>query len=83
MYDQRLMYDMVTKLTWDGPQENMVMDGDTMIDRRAGEVLDPEVDFTYSKRKFCVKFCAFVDHKITCCRVEGLRVLNDTDTLTT
>ena len=33
-------------------QRNIVMDGDTMIDKRTGEVLDPEVDFTYWKDKF-------------------------------
>ena len=30
----------------------MVVDGDTMIDRRTGEVLGPEVDYTYWKDKF-------------------------------
>ena len=39
--DQRLMDDMVRKLAWEGLQKNMVMDGDTMIDRRTGEELDP------------------------------------------
>ena len=29
-----------------------MMDGDTMIDKRTGEVLDPEVDSTYWKEKF-------------------------------
>ena len=40
------------KLAWDGLQKNVVMDGDMMIDRRTGEELDPEVDFTYWKDKF-------------------------------
>ena len=29
-----------------------MIDGDMMIDKRTGEVLDPEVDFTYQKYKF-------------------------------
>ena len=29
-----------------------MMDGDKMIDERTGDVLDPEVDFTYWKEKF-------------------------------
>ena len=32
--------------------KNIVMDGDTMIDKRTGDVLDPEVDCTYWKDKF-------------------------------
>ena len=47
VYDQNLMDDTVRKLAWEGVQNNMVMDGDTMIDRRTGEVLGHEVDFTY------------------------------------
>ena len=44
VYDEELMDDTVRKLAWDGIQKNIVMDGDTLIDRRTGEVLDPEVD---------------------------------------
>ena len=50
--DQKLMDDMVRKLAWDGLQKNIVMDDDVMIDRGTGEVLDPQVDFTYWKNKF-------------------------------
>ena len=39
------------KLAWEGLQKNIVMDGDTMIDKRTGEVLDPEVDSAYWKDK--------------------------------
>ena len=46
VYDQKLMHDTVRKFARDGLQRNIVMDGDTMIDRRTGEVLDPEVDST-------------------------------------
>ena len=52
VYDQNLMEDTMRKLAWEGLQKNIVMDGDTMIDRRIGEVLDPEVDSTYWKDKF-------------------------------
>ena len=52
VYDQRLMDDTVRKLAWEGLQKNIVMDTDTMIDKRTGEVLDPEVDSTYWRNKF-------------------------------
>ena len=52
VYEQKLMDDTVRELAWDGLQKNIVIDGDTMIDRRTGEVLDPEVDSTYWKDKF-------------------------------
>ena len=50
--DQRLINDMIRKLTCEGLQKNIVMDGDTMIDKRTGKVLDTEVDSTYWKDKF-------------------------------
>ena len=50
--DEKLMDDMIRKLVWKGLQKNIVMDGDTMIDKRTGEVLGPEVDPTYWKDKF-------------------------------
>ena len=40
------------KLSWEGLQRNIVIDGDTMIDKRTGEVLDPEADSTYWRDKF-------------------------------
>ena len=52
VYDQRLMDDTVRKLAWEGLQKNIVMDGDTMIDKRTGEVLGPEVDSMYWKDRF-------------------------------
>ena len=33
-----------------------MMDGDAMIDKRTGEVLDPEVDSTHWKDKFLTDF---------------------------
>ena len=39
------------KLPWEGLQKNIVMDGDTMIDKRTGEVFDSKVDSTYWKDK--------------------------------
>ena len=52
IYDQKLMEDTMRKLTLEGLQKNIMTDGDTMIDKRTGEVLDPEVDSTYWKDKF-------------------------------
>ena len=52
VYDQKLMDDMIMKLAWDELQKNMVMDGDVMIDRRTGEVFNPEIDYTRWKDKF-------------------------------
>ena len=52
VYDQKLMEDTMRKLAWEGLQRSIVMDGDTMIDKRTGEVLDTEVDFKYWKDKF-------------------------------
>ena len=51
-YNQKLMDDTVRKLTWDELKKNIVMDADTVIDRRTGEVLDPEVDSTCWQDKF-------------------------------
>ena len=52
IYDQKLMEDMMRKIAWEGFQKKIVMDGDTMINKRTGEVLNPEVDSTYWKDKF-------------------------------
>ena len=51
-YDQKLMEDTIRKLSWEGLQRNIVMDGDAMIDKRTDVVLDPDVDSTYWKDKF-------------------------------
>ena len=51
-YDQKLMEDTIRKLEWEGLQRNIVMDGDTVIDKRTDVVLDPDVDSTYWKDKF-------------------------------
>ena len=52
VYDEKLMDDTTRKLAWEGLQKNIVIDGDTMIDRRTGEVLDLEIDSTYWEEKF-------------------------------
>ena len=52
IYDQKVMEDTMRKLVWEGLWKNIVMDDDTMIDKRTGEVLDLEVDSTYRKDKF-------------------------------
>ena len=62
------MEDTARKLAWEGRQRNIMMDGDTMIDKRTGEVLDPGVDSTYWKDKFKPIFIVFMDHKIACRR---------------
>ena len=49
VYAQKLMDDTIRKLAWEGLQKNIVMDGDTMIDKRTSDVLGPEVDSTYWK----------------------------------
>ena len=51
VYNQKLIDDTVRELALKGLQINMVMDSDTMIDRRTVDVLDPEVDFTNWKKK--------------------------------
>ena len=51
--DQKLMEDMMGKPAWEGIQKNIVMDGDTTINKRIREWLDPEADSTYWKDKFC------------------------------
>ena len=51
VYDHKPMDDTIRKLAWEGLQKNIAMNGDTMTDTRTGEVLDPEVDSTYWKRK--------------------------------
>ena len=83
IYDQKLMKDIVRKLTWEGLQKNIVMDGDTIIDKRTGEVLDAEVDSTYWKDKFYTNFIVFTDHKITCHKAKWLHILNGIYTLDT
>ena len=52
VYDQRLMDDTVRKFAWEGLQKNILMDRGTMIDKRTGELLSPEVDFKYWKDTF-------------------------------
>ena len=52
VYDQKLMEDTLRKLAWEGLEKNIVMDGDTMIDKRTGKIFNPEVDSTYCKDKF-------------------------------
>ena len=46
------MDDTLRKLAREGLQKNIVMDGDTMIDKRTDEVLSPEADSIYWKNKF-------------------------------
>ena len=52
VYDQKLMEDSMRKLAWEGLRKNIVMDGDMMIDKRTGEVVNPEVDLHVGKTSF-------------------------------
>ena len=45
------MNDTMRSLAWEGLQKNIVMDGDTMIDKETGEVLGPDVDSAFWKDK--------------------------------
>ena len=83
VYDKRLIEDPVRKAAWEGLQKKIVMDGDMMIDKRTGGVLDLAVAFKYWKEKVLADYIALIDYKITCCRVEELHILNGTDTLDT
>ena len=47
IFDQKLMEDTMRKLAWERLQRSIAMDGDTMIERRRVEVLNPEVGSTY------------------------------------
>ena len=51
-YDKKLMDDTIRKLAWEGLQKNIMMDGNTMIDKSTGVMLDPEADSTYWKDKY-------------------------------
>ena len=52
VFDPKLMDDAVRKLAWGALQKHIVIDGNRMIEKRTGEVLDPEVNLTYWKEKF-------------------------------
>ena len=47
VYDQKLMEDTMRKLACKRLQKNIVIDGNTMIDKGTNEVLDPEAASTY------------------------------------
>ena len=59
------------------------MDGYTMIDKRTGEVLGPEIDSKYQKDKLQAYFIVYIDYKITYCKAGVIHILNDIDTLGT
>ena len=83
VYDQKLMDDTTRNLAWEGLQKNIVMDGDTMIDKKTDVVLGPEADSTFWKDKFQVDFKVLMDHKITCRMVGEIHILNGIGTLGT
>ena len=77
------MYNTVRKLAWEKLQKKFVMNGNTMIENRTGEVLGPEVDSTYWKDKFQADFVVYKDYKIICHMVAEIHILNGIDTLGT
>ena len=83
VYDQKLMDGTVRTLAWERLQKNIVMDGDTMVDKEAGGALGPQIDSTDWKDKFQADFIVFIDYKFTCCKAGKLHILNGTDTLGT
>lgn len=42
------MDDTVIKAAWKWFQENIVADGNMLIDKRTGQVLDPEIDYNHN-----------------------------------
>ena len=52
VHAKKLMENTMRKLAWEGLQINIVIDGDTIINKRTGEVPKPEVDSTYWKESF-------------------------------
>ena len=54
--NQKLIEDMMRKLAWERLQTYNVIDADTMIDKRTGRVLNPEVDSSYWKDNFQTDF---------------------------
>ena len=83
VYDQKLMEDTMRKLAWKGLQKNIVMDTDTMIDKRIGEVLNPELIRHTKRISFRPIFIVFIDYKIISRREEELHNLNGIDTMGT
>ena len=45
VHDRKLMDDTLRKYAWEGFKKNIVIDGETLIDKRTGEVLGPEVGY--------------------------------------
>ena len=56
LYDKKRMEDTMRKLAWEGLQKYIVIDGDTVINKRTCEVLNPEVYSTCWKNKFQTYF---------------------------
>ena len=77
------MEDTVRKLAWEELQRNIVMDGDTMIDKKTGEIKIMKLILHIAKTNFTLIFIVFIDHKITFSRVEEVHTLNGVDTLGT
>ena len=65
VYDQKLMEDTMRKLAWEGLQRNIVMDGDTMIDKRTVRYWILKLIPHIGKTNFKPMLIVFIDHKIT------------------
>ena len=52
VFDQKLMEDTMRKIARKGLQKDILVDGDTMIDKRTGEVLGLETNLAFWKNKF-------------------------------
>ena len=78
VYRKKLLEDKVRKLTWD----NTVGEGEMIINKRTGEILGPEVGYTYNSQ-FQSNFTVFQNNKITCCKAVVFHALNDIDILDT
>ena len=83
LYDKKRMEDTMRKLASEGLQKYIVIDGDTIINKRTCEVLNPEVDSHAEKINFKPIFIVFMDHKMTCRRIEEIHILNGIGTLGT
>ena len=83
IYDQKLMEDTMRKLAWEGLQKNIVMNGDTRLIREQVRCWILRLIPHTGKTNFKLIFIVFIDHKITCHKVEELHTLSGTVVLDT
>ena len=81
---QKLMDDTVRKLAWELLQKNIVMDGDIIQIEEQVKPWILELILDIGKTRFKpILQPLYIDHKITCRKVEELHILNGTNTLGT